>query len=71
MGVYRMLVLDGHESHQSVEFETYCKDNNIIHHSCLSTASFFLPNPATRRRTFWPFKESIRQGDRVVHPGPY
>ena len=29
-GVYRMLVLDGHGSHLSAEFETYCKDHNII-----------------------------------------
>jgi hypothetical protein len=25
-----MLVLDGHESHQSAEFETFCKTNNIV-----------------------------------------
>ena len=30
VGVYRLLVLDGHESHQSTEFEIYCKDNSII-----------------------------------------
>lgn len=29
-GVYRLLVLDGHESHHSYDFETYCKENNII-----------------------------------------
>jgi hypothetical protein len=29
-GNYRLLVLDGHESHHSVEFEQYCKNNNII-----------------------------------------
>ena len=29
-GGYRLLVLDGHESHHSVEFEEYCKENNII-----------------------------------------
>jgi len=29
-GVYRLLVLDGHESHHSTEFELFCKDNNII-----------------------------------------
>jgi hypothetical protein len=28
--VYRLLVLDGHESHHSVEFEEYCKERNII-----------------------------------------
>ena len=29
-GVYRLLILDGHESHHSVDFETYCKANYII-----------------------------------------
>ena len=25
-----MLVIDGHESHMSVEFDTFCKDHKII-----------------------------------------
>jgi hypothetical protein len=29
-GGYRMLILDGRESHISAEFDQYCKDNNII-----------------------------------------
>jgi DDE superfamily endonuclease/helix-turn-helix, Psq domain len=29
-GPYRMLVLDGHESHESAEFQEYCKTHNII-----------------------------------------
>ena len=29
-GVYRLLVLDGHESHHSVDFEDFCKANNIV-----------------------------------------
>jgi hypothetical protein len=29
-GVYRLLVLDGHESHHSVDFEEYCKAQSII-----------------------------------------
>lgn len=29
VGVYRLLILDGHESHHSNEFEEYCKENNI------------------------------------------
>jgi hypothetical protein len=29
-GVYRLLILDGHESHHSTDFELYCKDNKII-----------------------------------------
>lgn len=27
---YRLLILDGHGSHHSTEFELYCKENNII-----------------------------------------
>ena len=29
-GPYRMLVLNGHESHESAEFQEYCKAHNII-----------------------------------------
>jgi hypothetical protein len=29
-GQYRMLVLDGHESHVNAKFTQYCKENNII-----------------------------------------
>lgn len=29
-GAYRILVLDGHESHESVAFQDYCKDKKII-----------------------------------------
>lgn len=28
-GKYRLLILDGHESHHSMEFESYCRDNDI------------------------------------------
>jgi hypothetical protein len=29
-GVYRMLILDGHESYYSADFETYCQEHKII-----------------------------------------
>ncbi|KAK6823615.1 hypothetical protein PG987_013872 [Apiospora arundinis] len=29
-GTYRMLVIDGHESHVSAEFQAFCKEKNII-----------------------------------------
>jgi hypothetical protein len=29
-GVYYILILDGHESHESIEFQEYCKSHNII-----------------------------------------
>ncbi|KAF6527566.1 hypothetical protein HZS61_007868 [Fusarium oxysporum f. sp. conglutinans] len=31
---YRLLILDGHESHHSLGFEEYCKENKIITLSC-------------------------------------
>jgi DDE superfamily endonuclease len=30
IGGYRLLILDGHESHHSTAFELYCKANNVI-----------------------------------------
>jgi hypothetical protein len=30
VGGYRLLILDGHESHHSTNFEIYCEENNII-----------------------------------------
>ncbi|KAF3910067.1 hypothetical protein ABW20_dc0102818 [Dactylellina cionopaga] len=41
-GVYRMLVIDGHESHISAEFETFCKDRKIIKISLPAHASHLL-----------------------------
>ena len=29
-GAFRMLVVDGHESHQTVDFQAFCKEKNII-----------------------------------------
>ncbi|OAQ57671.2 DDE superfamily endonuclease [Pochonia chlamydosporia 170] len=29
-GAYRLLILDGHESHHSTEFEVFCRDHKII-----------------------------------------
>ena len=29
-GIYRMLILNGHESHYSTDFELYCQQHNII-----------------------------------------
>ena len=30
IGQYRLLIIDGHESHHSADFECFCKDNNIL-----------------------------------------
>ena len=43
-GRYRMLVLDGHESHRSVPFEAFCKDHDIIP-LCLPPHSSHLTQP--------------------------
>jgi len=29
-GQYRLLILDGHESHHSTNFKLFCKENDII-----------------------------------------
>jgi hypothetical protein len=41
---YRMLVLDGHESHHSAEFNAFCKERNIIT-VCLPPHSSHLTQP--------------------------
>ncbi len=43
-GVYRMITLDGHESHLSAEFELFCKEKNIIT-LCLPPHSSHLTQP--------------------------
>lgn len=43
-GPYRMLILDGHESHESAAFQDYCKTNNIIP-LCLPPHSSHLTQP--------------------------
>jgi hypothetical protein len=43
-GAYRMIVLDGHESHLSTEFEEYCKENKIVT-LCLPAHSSHITQP--------------------------
>jgi hypothetical protein len=43
-GAYRMIVLDGHESHLSSQFEDFCKEKNIIT-ICLPPHSSHLTQP--------------------------
>jgi hypothetical protein len=43
-GVYRLLIIDGHESHCSVEFQDYCKENKIIA-LCMPPHSLHLLQP--------------------------
>jgi hypothetical protein len=44
-GVYRLLILDGHDSHHSTDFEVYCKENNIIT-LCMPPHSSHILQPA-------------------------
>jgi hypothetical protein len=41
---YRLLILDGHESHHSAEFELYCKEHNIIT-LCMPAHSSYILQP--------------------------
>ena len=43
-GKYRLLILDGHESYHSTEFELYCQQNNIIT-LCMPLHSSYLLQP--------------------------
>ena len=43
-GIYRMIVLDGHKSHLSAQFEEFCKEKNIIT-LCLPAHSSHLTQP--------------------------
>ena len=43
-GAYRLLILDGHKSHHSAEFEAYCKENMIIT-LCMPSHSSHLLQP--------------------------
>jgi hypothetical protein len=43
-GVYRMIVLDGHESHLSARFEEFCKEKNIVT-LCLPAHSSHITQP--------------------------
>jgi hypothetical protein len=43
-GAYRLLILDGHESHHSVAFEDFCKENKIIT-LCMPSHSSHLLQP--------------------------
>ena len=44
VGSHRLLIIDGHESHNSLEFQQYCKDNKIIT-LCLPPHSSHLTQP--------------------------
>jgi hypothetical protein len=44
VGTYRMLIIDGHESHNSTEFQQYCKEHKIIT-LCMPLHLFHLLQP--------------------------
>ena len=64
MGGYRMLVLDGHESHRSINFERYCTEQNIIP-ICLPPHSSHLTQPLDVG-CFGPLKTAYGKGIEVL-----
>ena len=58
-GVYRLLILDGHESHISVEFQQYCQEHLIIT-LCMPPHSSHLLYPLNVG-CFSPLKSSYRK----------
>jgi DDE superfamily endonuclease len=63
LGVYRLLVLDRHESHYSDEFEEYCKEHNIIT-LCMPPHSSYILQPLDVG-CFGPLKKSY--GRQIEH----
>ena len=59
IGGYRLLVLDGHESHHSDEFEEYCKEHNIVT-LCMPTHSSHILQPLNVS-CFSPLKKAYGQ----------
>ncbi|RKK90403.1 hypothetical protein BFJ68_g16457 [Fusarium oxysporum] len=62
-GRHRLLILDGHESHHSADFETYCEENNIIT-LCIPPRSSHLLQPLDIGR-FEPLKKAY--GREIEH----
>jgi len=59
VGGYRLLILNGHESHHLDEFEEYCKENNIIT-LCMPPHSSHILQPLDVR-CFSPLKKAYGQ----------
>jgi hypothetical protein len=65
VGTYRLLVIDGHESHDSLEFQQYCRDNKIIT-LCMPPHSSHLLQPLDVG-CFAPLKQAYgRQADNLM-----
>ncbi|KAF2176049.1 DDE-domain-containing protein [Zopfia rhizophila CBS 207.26] len=56
VGVYRLLIIDGHESHNSLAFTEYCKENKIIT-LCMPAHSSHILQPLDVG-CFWPLKRA-------------
>jgi hypothetical protein len=63
VGTHRLLILDGHESHNSLEFQQYCKENKIIT-LCMPPHSSPLLQPLDVG-CFAPLKVGYRYGRRA------
>jgi hypothetical protein len=65
IGTYRLLVIDGHESHDSLEFQQYCKGNKIIT-VCMPAHSSHLLQPLNVG-CFAPLKKAYgRQAEKLI-----
>ena len=60
IGAYRLLIIDGHESHCSLAFQDYCKENKIIA-LCMPSHSSHLLQPLDVA-CFAPLKRSYGDG---------
>ena len=68
VGSYRLLIIDGHESHKSLQFQNYCKENKIIT-LCMPPHSSHLLQPLDVG-CFAPLKRAYgRQGELLIKQG--
>ncbi|KAJ8113305.1 hypothetical protein OPT61_g4535 [Boeremia exigua] len=64
VGTYRLLVIDGHESHESLQFQQYCKDNKIVT-LCMPPHSSHLLQPLDVG-CFSPLKTAYRRQAKIL-----
>ena len=68
VGVYRLLILDGHESHHSTAFEIFCQEHNIIT-LCMPPYSSYILQPLDVG-CFSPLKKAYgKQIEGLMHGG--
>ncbi|KAJ8111655.1 hypothetical protein OPT61_g5799 [Boeremia exigua] len=67
VGTYRLLVIDGHESHKLLQFQQYCKDNKIVTLSRLPTLQSLSSCYALKQPTMHALEHYAKGGAILLH----